>query len=179
MPYAFSSNRPPEYPRWGLEHKKYQRENYYRVECFQGPIQEIPNFDMRVTVDDTVKDFWGIPVVAISGARHPIDQKHVEFLSARAEEILREAGAKLVWKQGSGHGQTGGQHQAGTCRMGNDPATSVVDKYCRVHDLDNLYIADGSVLVNNGGFNPVLTIMALAFRTGEHIVKQWTEGGQA
>ena len=79
----------------------------------------------------------------------------------------------------SGHGQTGGQHQAGTCRMGNDPATSVVDKYCRVHDLDNLYIADGSVLVNNGGFNPVLTIMALAFRTGEHIVKQWTEGGQA
>lgn len=179
MPYAFSGDRPSGYPRWGLEHKKYQRENYYRVARMHGPIQEIPNFDMRVTVDDTVKDFWGIPVVAISGARHPIDQKHVEFLSAKAEEILKEAGAKLVWKQGSGHGQTGGQHQAGTCRMGNDPATSVVDKYCRVHDLDNLYIADGSVLVNNGGFNPVLTIMALAFRTGEHIVKQWTEGGQA
>lgn len=57
--------------------------------------------------------------------------------------------------------------------------TSVVNKYCRVHDLENLYIADGSVLVNNGGFNPVLTIMALAFRTGEHIVKQWMEGGEA
>ena len=71
---------------------------------------------------------------------------------------------------------TGGQHQAGTCRMGDDPATSVVDRYGRVHDMDNLYIADGSVVVNNGGFNPALTILALAFRTGNHIVKEWTGG---
>ena len=69
---------------------------------------------------------------------------------------------------------TGGQHQAGTCRMGDDPATSVTDRFGRVHDLDNLYIADGSLMVTNGGFNPVLTILALAYRTGEHIVNQWS-----
>lgn len=177
MPYAFTGNRPPGSARWGKEHKQFQRENYYRIECLQGPIQEMPNFNMRVTVDETVKDHWGVPVVAISGARHPIDEKHCEFLSSKAEEILKQAGAIHVWRTGGGRGQTGGQHQAGTCRMGNDPATSVVDKYCRVHDLENLYIADGSVLVTNGGFNPVLTIMAMAYRTGEHIVKQWTEGG--
>ena len=55
--------------------------------------------------------------------------------------------------------------------MGDDPKTSVVDQYCRVHDLDNLYVIDGSVHVTNGGFNPVLTIMAIAYRAAEHIVK--------
>ena len=68
---------------------------------------------------------------------------------------------------------SGGQHQAGTCRMGDDPQTSVVDRNCRVHGYDNLYIADGSVHVTNGGFNPVLTIMALAFRTAEHVAQAW------
>lgn len=143
-----------------------------------GPVQEMPNFHMRVTVNDTVKDHWGIPVVAISGERHALDQKHCAFLSSKALAILERAGAKQIWTHGNGKGMTGGQHQAGTCRMGNNPETSVVDKHCRVHDLENLYIADGSVLVTNGGFNPVLTIMALAYRTGEHIAKQWTGGGE-
>jgi len=173
MPYAFAGGRPYGQPRWGSEHKKYQRENYYRLSRMIGPIQEMPNFDMRVTVDETVKDYWGIPVVAISGERHPIDKKHCAFLSEKALEIIQRAGAKQAWAHYGGGGMTGGQHQAGTCRMGDDPATSVVDRYCRVHDLENLYIADGSVLVTNGGFNPVLTIMAMAFRTGEHLVKKY------
>ena len=70
-------------------------------------------------------------------------------------------------------GPSGGQHQAGTCRMGNDPQTSVVDKYCRVHDVDNLYVIDGSVHVTNGGFNPVLTIMAIAYYASDNLVKAW------
>jgi choline dehydrogenase-like flavoprotein len=57
--------------------------------------------------------------------------------------------------------------------MGNDPKTSVVNKHCQIHDIDNIFIADGSVLVTNGGFNPVLTIMATAFRTGEYIAKNF------
>jgi choline dehydrogenase-like flavoprotein len=66
-----------------------------------------------------------------------------------------------------------GQHQAGTCRMGNDPKTSVVNDYGRIHDVDNVFVADGSVHVTNGGFNPVLTIMATAYRASEHIVNTW------
>jgi choline dehydrogenase-like flavoprotein len=57
--------------------------------------------------------------------------------------------------------------------MGDDPRTSVVDRHCRVHGHDNLYIADGSVHVTNGGFNPVLTILALAFRTADHVAASW------
>jgi choline dehydrogenase-like flavoprotein len=176
MPYAFSRNRPWGSPRWGAEHKRFQRENYYRMSRMIGPIQEMPNFEMRITVDETVKDYWGIPVAALSGTRHPIDVKHCAFLSQKALEIMQKAGAKQAWAHGGGYGMAGGQHQAGTCRMGNDPATSVVDKYCRVHDLENLYIGDAGVFVTNGGFNPVLTIMAMAYRTGDHIVKKYTGG---
>jgi choline dehydrogenase-like flavoprotein len=55
--------------------------------------------------------------------------------------------------------------------MGNDPKTSVVNKYCQVHEIDNLFVVDASVHVTNGGFNPVLTIMANAYRASEYVVK--------
>jgi choline dehydrogenase-like flavoprotein len=126
-----------------------------------------------VQVDPTVKDYWGIPVARLSGHRHPNDIAVGKFLAAKSEEWLKEAGAIATWTDIPGPGLSGGQHQAGTCRMGNDPQTSVVDKYCRVHDIDNLYVVDGSVHVTNGGFNPVLTIMAIAYLASENLVKSW------
>jgi len=60
-------------------------------------------------------------------------------------------------------------HLLGTCRMGNDPATSVVDKYHRSHDVSNLFICDGSSFVSSGRGQPTMTIQALAFRAAEHI----------
>jgi len=80
----------------------------------------------------------------------------------QAEAWLKEAGARQTWKRVPSQSLSGGQHQAGTCRMGNDPKTSVVDRDCRVHDVDNVYVIDASVHPTNGGFNPVLTILANA-----------------
>jgi choline dehydrogenase-like flavoprotein len=57
--------------------------------------------------------------------------------------------------------------------MGNDPKTSVTNKYGQVHDIDNLFVADGSLHVTNGGFNPVLTIMALGYWVSDYIKKEW------
>jgi choline dehydrogenase-like flavoprotein len=57
--------------------------------------------------------------------------------------------------------------------MGNDRKTSVVDKDCRIHDVDNVYVMDASVHATNGGFNPVLTILANAYRASEALVKTW------
>jgi choline dehydrogenase-like flavoprotein len=68
---------------------------------------------------------------------------------------------------------SGGQHQAGTCRMADDAKTSVVNPNCQAHDVDNLFVVDGSVHVTNGGFNPVLTIMAIAYRASEFINANW------
>jgi choline dehydrogenase-like flavoprotein len=132
----------------------------------------MPVFESRVEVDPVVKDHWGIPVARISGSRHPHDVEIGQFMAEKAELWLKETGAVQTWRRVAGRGVSGGQHQAGTCRMGNDPKTSVVDAHCRVHDVDNLYVVDGSVHVTNGGFNPVLTIMALGYWASSHIVKE-------
>ena len=144
-----------------------------------GPVQDVPTPGMRVQVEDSVRDFWGIPVTKFSGSRHPLDRKHCQFLSEKAASVLREAGAKQVWMNVGGLGRAGGQHQCGTCRMGDDPKTSVADPSYKVWGVDNLYVGDGGVLVSAGGFNPVLTIMALAYRTGAHIAGEFAKKGSA
>ena len=173
LPYLFCNLRPPGEPRWGKAHKDFQRRYYKRMVRIMGPIQEIPNYSARVSVDAAVKDAWGIPVCRLSGTRHPYDLGTGEFLSKKAEAIVKETGATRVWRNGPGLWLSGGQHQAGTCRMGNDPKTSVTNRFGQVHQIDNLFIADGSLHVNNGGFNPVLTIMALAYWVSDYINTGW------
>jgi choline dehydrogenase-like flavoprotein len=173
LPYLFSGVRPPGARPWGREHKDFQMKNIKRMAVLQGPIQEIPNFEARVTVDPSVTDHWGIPVVAMSGSRHPIDHEHCKWLSSKAEMVLKEAGAVQTWQRVGGRGLSGGQHQAGTARMGNDPQTSVCNRFGQVHGIDNLFVADGSLCVSNGGFNPVLTIMALGYWVSDYITRNW------
>jgi choline dehydrogenase-like flavoprotein len=98
-------------------------------------------------------------------------------MARKADVWLKEAGAAATWLGEPGTGLSAGQHQAGTCRMGSDPKTSVVDRTGRVHDVPNVFVADASVHVTNGGFNPALTIMALGFWTGHHIATMWRGGG--
>lgn len=181
LPYQFVGALPASLPKWGKAHKEFMRQWYRRSIGFKGPVQEMPVFDARVQVDPKVKDYWGIPVARLSGGKHPHTLEVARFMADRGEAVLKEAGAIFTWKNIPGPGLSGGQHQAGTCRMGNDPKTSVVDKHCRVHDVDNLFVVDGSVHVTNGGFNPVLTIMAIAYHASPHIVRTWkalTGGGR-
>jgi choline dehydrogenase-like flavoprotein len=173
LPIHFYSMLPPEAPRWGAAHKEYVRKFYKRSVIVMGPVQEMPVFDARVQVDPTVKDFWGIPVARLSGQRHPMDLVTAKFVAEKAQAWLVEAGAIQTWCRLPGTGLSGGQHQAGTCRMGNDAKSSVVNRNCQVHGVDNLFVADASVHVTNGGFNPVLTIMANAYRVSEFIAKNW------
>jgi choline dehydrogenase-like flavoprotein len=162
---------PPGVPRWGREHKEFMRRWYRRCITVIGPTQEMPVWDARVQVDPKVRDAYGIPVARLSGDRHPHSLEIAAVMAGKAEDWVKASGAVRTWKRIPGHGLSGGQHQAGTCRMGTDPKTSVVDPYCRVHDFDNLYVVDGSVHVTNGGFNPVLTIMAIAYRAGAHMAQ--------
>jgi len=160
---------PPDLPRWGLANKQFMRDNYTRVLHVRGPVQDVPSPNARVTIDPTVSDRWGIPVAHLSGTTHPESVRTAEYMQHRGEEWLRASGCEKVWSYNPGLVLSGGQHQAGTCRMGDDPKTSVTDKWGRVHKHDNLFVVDGSLHVTNGGFNPVLTIMALAFRSAEYI----------
>ncbi len=172
LPYQ-AVDMPPNGVRWGKAHKDFMRKAYRRTIRVMGPTQEMPVFDSRVQLDPSVKDFWGMLVAQLSGHQHPHTLEIAGVMAGKAEAWLKEAGAMQTWRSVPGNGVSGGQHQAGTCRMGNDPKTSVVDSWCRVHDTDNLYVIDGSVHVTNGGFNPVLTILANAYRASAHLVQSW------
>jgi choline dehydrogenase-like flavoprotein len=174
LPIAFwARNLPPDLPKWGVENKRYMRENYRRVMRVAGPVQEIPSSHARVQTDPTVRDCWGVPVARLSGTTHPETLRTATFVAERATEWLQASGARRTWDRPVPLALHAGQHQAGTCRMGDEERTSVVDRWNRVHGHENLFVMDGSVHVTNGAVNPVLTIMALAFRAADHLIASW------
>jgi choline dehydrogenase-like flavoprotein len=160
----------PDAPRWGAGYKKALREeanHKMTITCFTTQMPLITNY---VDLDPDVKDEWGLPAMRITSTSHPDDMKNAEFFRQKSIEILQAAGATRVWSSPVNDSR-GGAHNRGTCRMGNDPKTSVVDKYHRAHDVPNLFIVDGSNLVTGGRNHPTMTIQALAFRAAEFLVK--------
>ena len=146
------------------------RDLYGRTGHVFGPVHEIPRADNRVTLATHVTDSLGVPVAQLQGAAHPETLRTAQHQQQVGRRWLEASGAHDIWLPPIYRGLSAGQHQAGTCRMGADPATSVTDPDGRVHGHDNLWIADGSVHVTNGGFNPVLNIYALAHRTAARLV---------
>ena len=161
---------PPDVPRWGLANKRAMRDLFRRGIDLRGPVQEIPSPSSRVTLDPRIRDRHGLPVARLSGTTHPETVRTAEFIRQRAEDWLRASGAERVWSWPPELKFSAGQHQAGTCRMSTDPRNGVTDPFGRVHGQDNLYVCDASLHVTNGGFNPSLTVMALAFRTAANIL---------
>ena len=160
----------PGAPRWGALYKKALLEeanHKMTVTCF---VTQLPLATNRVDLDPDVKDAWGLPAMRITSTSHPDDFKNMEFFRQRSLEILEAAGAKKTWA-GQVNDSRGSAHNRGTCRMGNDPKTSVVNRFHRAHDVPNLFIVDGSSLVTGGRNHPTMTIQALAFRAADHIIR--------
>ena len=178
LPIHMIDRLPANTPRWGLGHKQAMRHWHKRTIVIMGPTQQIPTAEGRVTLDPTVKDKWGLPVVRFLGNVHPHTFEIGEVQAKRAQAWLKEAGAvDTSLMSYKAEMVSAGQHQAGTCRMGNDPQCSVVNKNCQIHDVDNLFVIDSSVHVTNGGFNPVLTIMAVAYFASDALVRNWKGTG--
>lgn len=160
----------PGAPRWGAGYKKALREeanHRMTITCF---VTQMPLETNRVDLDPDVKDDWGLPAMRITLSSHPDDIKNMEFFRKKSMEVLEAAGAKKVWAPAVNESR-GGAHNRGTCRMGNDPKTSVVDKFHKAHDVPNLFVIDGSNFVTGGRNHPTMTIQALAFRASEHIIR--------
>ncbi|MBI5499165.1 MAG: GMC family oxidoreductase [Deltaproteobacteria bacterium] len=133
--------------------------------------EDVPVGNNRVDLDPAVRDVYGQPVARVTYARHPRDQAVVDRYMPKLEEIARESGASSVLRFDF-HVEEGipdTKHILGSTRMGTDPAASVTDPWGRLHDVENVWIADGGLFPTSTAFNPTLTQQALAWRTAAYI----------
>lgn len=130
----------------------------------------LPTDDCFVDLDPTVKDKWGTPVAKIRIGYHDHDLKVGQYLSDKAKQVLGAMGTKNV--RGGVSGSPPQNLQAGGCRFGKDPASSVLDAQCRVHDAPNVFISDGSWMPTGGSVPYTWTIYANAFRVADIIRQQ-------
>jgi gluconate 2-dehydrogenase alpha chain len=105
----------------------------------------------------------------------PHEHRLSDFMEGKAEEILREMGAKKTWR-GPRFGGVMSSHDLGGCRMGEDPSASVVDRELRVHDTPGLYVFGGAVFPTCHGVNPTLTMWALCYRAAEQLIERLRRG---
>jgi len=166
---------PHDAPSWGAGYKRILRDYYTRTMNVDGHSTSLPLETNSISLDPEMKDPWGLPAMRVTYRDHPDDLAMMRFLQDRAIEILEAAGARRTWRQPVQE-TTLAAHLLGTCRMGDDPRASVVDRYHRAHDVRNLFICDGSSLVTGGRGQPTATIQALAYRAGEHIAQSARRG---
>ncbi|HVN43029.1 MAG TPA: GMC family oxidoreductase [Steroidobacteraceae bacterium] len=169
LPIGWALLAPPPQRSWGPQYKALI-EAMPRAMVVASHTTSLPLDTNRVDLDPTLKDAWGLPAMRVTYRDHADDLKMCAFLQDRAVEIMHAAGAQQVWKADLGE-STASPHLLGTCRMGNDPRTSVVDRHHRTHDVRNLFICDGSSFVTSGRGQPTMTIQALAFRAAEGIAR--------
>ena len=168
----------PEFGGYGKALKDSYRRLYGTTIGFSGRGEMIPNDRSYCELDPEVKDRWGIPVLRFHWQwtdHEHLQVKHMqETFRALIDEMGGEVFSPMPTKE-KGYGiATGGRiiHEMGTTRMGKDPSRSVVNEWCRAHDVPNLFVADGGPFVSQADKNPTWTIMALAMRTADYISEQ-------
>jgi len=154
--------------RWGRDFKRDVRHGFNRHMGILASTTSVPVERNNITLDPSHRDAHGRPAVRMTYRDHDDDLAMMGFLQDRGQEILDAAGAERTWREPVVP-QTFHAHLLGTCRMGDDPRRSVVDRHHRSHEVPNLFICDGSSLVSSGRGQPTLTIQALAFRAAEHM----------
>jgi choline dehydrogenase-like flavoprotein len=160
---------PMDGPQWGREYKRMLRDYFTRSMFVLSHTTQLPLESNSVSLDPVMKDAWGLPALRTTFAEHPNDMKLYRFFQDRGIELLEAAGAKTTWEFPLDAPYA--VHLLGTCRMGNDPKRSVVDRFHRAHDVANLFLVDGSSFVTSGSGQPTMTIQALAFRAADEITR--------
>ena len=163
-------------PTWGAEYKKNLQQEFTHTAAFDGHTTSLPLASNNVTLDPNVQDKYGRPALRCTYMDHPDDIQTMSYFYDRTVELMEAAGAIRYAGEYPENGQEGNVHLLGTCRMGDDPSSSVIDKYHRTHDVPNLFISDGSSLITSGRGQPTMTIMAMAFRAADNIIQAARRG---
>jgi choline dehydrogenase-like flavoprotein len=155
--------------------------------------EDMPQQANRVDLDPHVRDVYGFPVPRITRSSHKFELAASAYYGPKLAAICAAAPGALsgqtvpvgtIAEQGGpgadlAAGPAATAHVMGTARMGRDPRRSVVDAFGRAHEIDNLFLADGSVFASSGGFNPTNTIMSLSLRMAHHIAGARAPGAPA
>jgi choline dehydrogenase-like flavoprotein len=159
-----------EWPReYGASLHQVVREGIGRALDWGAITEDLPDPDNSVTLDPGLTDSDGVPAPRVRYRISDNTRRLLHWHLARLQEVHEASGAIRTVETELVPDQPG--HLLGTARMGDDPATSVVDQFGRCHDVPNLFIVDGSIFVTAGGVNPTATICALALRCGEHLAE--------
>lgn len=167
---------------YGEQLKEDYRRFYGSVIGFSGRGEAIAYEDNYCEIDPTTVDQWGIPVLRFNYEWSDQEYRQVRHMQETFREIIDEMGGITLGDMPSkeqGYGITApGQiiHEVGVTRMGDDPNTSVLNKYCQAHDVDNVFVVDGGSFVSQPHKNPTWTILALSMRASEYIVDQKNKG---
>lgn len=164
LPIAFAKQMSAAKNAWGWGLRRVMMDyNHWAALGVLGEILPWPDNRVELAPD---KDQFGLPVAKVTFNLHDNDKRLIEFGKNKVMDVIRAAGAQEVVQESRF------AHLVGACRMGNDPASSVVDKFGRTHDVANLFVCDGSILPTQGSANPGLTIQSLAARTADYLISQ-------
>jgi choline dehydrogenase-like flavoprotein len=167
LPIAFAKQMISAKGSWGWGLREVMMDyNHWAAFGFLGEI--LPHAGNRVQIAEQ-KDSLGIPVAKVTFNLGDNDKKLIEFGKNKTMEVMSAAGATEVVQEARY------AHLVGAARMGSDPATSVVDQFGRTHDIPNLFVCDGSIMPTQGSANPGLTIMALAARIADYMIRQGSQ----
>lgn len=170
---ALGMNPPPGIPRWGAAYRDFLAKYFARYAAIVAQTENLPYSDQTIDLDPDVRDQWGMPAPRLTyNWRRPNELARMEFMLAKLEELGRAMGAARVWRAPLGSGMPGAHHVGGT-RMGSDPANSVVNRYGQSWDIPNLFVVGSSTFPSMSGFNPTLTIQALAYMSANAIANRY------
>lgn len=172
---------PSDVPLWGPEFKKASIENYTRSLSVFGQGASLPHKDNYLSLDETYKDEYGVPLLQMTYNFTDQDRKMHKFITKKTVEIMKEMGAKKT--EGAGELTDydivpyQSTHNTGGTIMGADRETSVVNNYLQHWDKENLFVVGAGNFAHNSGYNPTATVGALAYRAAEGIEKYIKDGG--
>jgi choline dehydrogenase-like flavoprotein len=155
---------------WGRRHKEAMRAQFGRVLSVSGIGESLPDPGSFIDLDPEAKDDFGLPRARIHSHLAEMELNRISFMADTCRSILKAAGVEQLIEEYGNYDMFNSTHVFGTCRMGGDAKTSVVDPYCRSHRWRNLMITDASVFPSSGGGeSPSLTIYANALRAAHHV----------
>src|SRR5579885_444682 len=175
--YAFDFSigvtpEPKYFGAWGEELQKELSDAQGAAFSATAMGEVLPRYDNHVSINKDVKDAWGIPVLNFQCRYTENEFNMAKDAVETLAEVCRKTGWEILSKNDKMFPPGYSIHELGTCRMGDNPKTSVLNRWNQSHDIKNLFVVDGSSFVTGGSQNPTMTILALSMRASEYLAEQ-------